>query len=259
MAFSKAAAHGGIAIVFCIFALIAGAGAEPGKRHFPGVIGKDDRGIVDNSTPPWTAIGRVNISGHRRTRHCTGTLIAPRLVVTAAHCLVNKGSRTPLPLARIHFVAGLRRDSYLVHAKAACVRFMEAPRRAVKDGADRFRTDVAVIVLTQDAQVEPAALTDEMRFEIGSPLIHPGYGRDRRYLLTADKTCRLQRRIKGLWLTDCDTNFGGSGGPVLVKTRGRLALAAIMVGAVRHEFSVAVPVSAWRDLARTRSCGQADR
>ena len=245
--------------MLCAFALAASAGAEPDKRHFPGVIGKDDRSIVDNTTAPWTAIGRVNVGGYRRRRHCTGTLIAPRLVVTAAHCLVRKGSGATVPLTNVHFLAGARRDSYLAHAKPACVRFMKAPATPPKTAAERFRTDVAVIVLSEDVAIAPAALADEATGQAGAPLIHTSYGRDRRHMLMADSTCRLRKQIEGLWLTDCDTNFGGSGGPVMVQTQEGLALAAIMVGGVRNKFSVAVPISAWRDLSDIRSCDAAAR
>lgn len=251
------AALGGATVALCASALAASAGAEPDKRYFPGVIGKDDRSIVDNTAAPWTAIGRVNIAGYRRRRHCTGTLIAPRLVVTAAHCLVNKGSGKPVPLSNVHFLAGARLDTYLAHARPACVRFMKAPAAPPKTAADRFRSDVAVIVLSEDVAIAPAALADATAGTAGAPLIHPSYGRDRRHMLMADSTCRLRKRIEGLWLTDCDTNFGGSGGPVLVQTRAGPALAAIMVGGVRNKFSVAVPISAWRDLSEIRSCEQA--
>jgi V8-like Glu-specific endopeptidase len=77
----------------------------------------------------------------------------------------------------------------------------------------------------------------------GLSLVHVSYASDRRYLLTAHFGCRMLRRDRDLWFTDCDTHAGSSGGPVLVRTHEHLKLAAIMVGVAPA--SIAVPAMSW--------------
>ncbi len=82
----------------------------------PGIIGKDDRVLLDEQGPPWDAVGQVNVSGYRMARRCTGTLVAPNLVVTAAHCVMDPWSKKPYALHDIHFLAGVRRAESKGHA-----------------------------------------------------------------------------------------------------------------------------------------------
>ena len=70
----------------------------------PGIVGTDDRRAIDQLSAPWAAIGQVNVTGYRRLRKCTGSLVASNLVITAAHCVIDPWRRRPFPLAQIHFL-----------------------------------------------------------------------------------------------------------------------------------------------------------
>ncbi len=223
----------------------------------PGILGNDDRVRVVDDNPAWHAIGQVNVAGYRRTRKCTGTLIAPNRVVTAAHCVRKDRERAAFPPDKIHFLAGVRGPRRQGHATAKCVVFPLQPSKPIseKPTADPAR-DIAVIVLKSSLTVRPASIAED-NADPGHPLIHAAYAADRRYALSAHFGCQIVGRSSGasLWLTDCDTHPASSGGPLLVEEGDVFSVAAIMLGASRrHGVSLALPISGLRTLIRTSDC-----
>ncbi|MAE89375.1 MAG: trypsin, partial [Pelagibaca sp.] len=54
---------------------------------------------------PWQAVGRLELAGKA---FCTGALIAPDMVLTAAHCLFDAETGARIPADKIQFLAGWR-------------------------------------------------------------------------------------------------------------------------------------------------------
>jgi len=101
-----------VPLLCCLVVMIHG-----GPALAQGIIGEDNRVIVVDKGAPWDAIGQVNIGGFRMLELCTGTLVAPNLVITAAHCVMNPWEKTPFLLRNIHFLAGVRGSSEVQSTK----------------------------------------------------------------------------------------------------------------------------------------------
>lgn len=237
---------------------------ETNNLH-PGIIGEDARVQLEERGAPWDAVGQVNVDSYRRRGLCTGTLVAPTLVLTAAHCVMNRITGQPFPPKDIYFVAGVRGEENKGSSTAVCLHFLPAYRynppvsyrpfgEAV--GNEDLTSDAAVIVLSTRLDVDPAPIDEEVEAKPGLRLTHVAYPADHRFEPWVHWDCRLLRSdvFEDLWFNDCDTHPGSSGGPLFTRTGETYRVAAIMLAVHQRLYNVALPVSRWLDLTRNATC-----
>jgi len=213
--------------------------------------------VIDSTEAPWPSIGRVNVAGYRSLSMCTGTLIAPNVVLTAAHCLYNKRTLKPFPVDDLLFIAGVRRDEYAARLEAACFRTLKGFMPAKQAKLTDIRRDAGIVILKEASSLPPIPplggreakdLSRQTRFQSA------GYRRSRRYLPTLVPNCKVLGRTEEIWITDCSAEQGASGGPLLVETAAGLRVAGIMSAKIDEDRSAIVPFSLWRDLLENPSC-----
>jgi protease YdgD len=199
---------------------------------------------------PWSAIGRVNNVANGNLSFCTGTLVAPRTVVTAAHCLLVANTNGLVKPGDVHFVVGLIPPAgYLGHSLAAsfitspdfkctpedCPLTYSAgvPRRSMRP--QMLKTDWAIITLQNELSVTPIPIEVIRDANFSSTedtqIVLPGFGADRPYLLAAHKGCSAKTDApelgSGSLIHGCETFQGGSGSPVLLMRNGAVSLIGI--------------------------------
>jgi protease YdgD len=172
----------------------------------------------------WEGVGRLDVRGGT----CSGALIAPDLVLTAAHCVVTDNDKHIDPKT-IVFRAGLRNGDFIASSRGLKIAVSPDYHNRKKITADMVRNDVALIKLAN-----PISRALATPFALHSSGIKNGelavasYGRGRNGALSVQRACNVLTYAKGLLDFDCDITFGSSGAPVFALDGGRKRIVSVV-------------------------------
>jgi len=216
----------------------------------PGIGPHEARITIDVTAMPWAAMARVQVPGMSR---CTGFLIGPRTIVTAAHCLYGRRLGHFAPPSSVHILLGYADGDFSRHVLAASFQIADGydPLTPGAQGAD-----VAVIALATPVAVPGRTLSlIDGSLPRGTPLMLGGYGQDRTERIFADVSCQALGYARGtdgrtLLIHDCAGTRGTSGGAALAQAPdGIWRVAAVQVaGNIDNAGGSAVPAAAIRAL-----------
>nr|WP_298798101.1 trypsin-like serine protease [uncultured Acetobacter sp.] len=217
------------------------------RTHLAGVTPfADPRQRVSTTHPPWSAIGRVQTELGSR---CTGFLISPVLVETAAHCLWLTQPQHFIQPTSVHFLRAYSGETFTAHARV--IRFIVPPGYTPNQESQSAGLDHATLVLDH-----PVARPDEV-FHVttkpedikpGMSVVLGGYEQNMPDIITADLHCHmtgLTRDMGGniLLSHDCAGTHGSSGAPLLYQdASGWHVLGVQVLASNGHAGGQAVPL-----------------
>ncbi|MFO0736653.1 MAG: trypsin-like serine protease [Labilithrix sp.] len=149
-----------------LVAIMAGCAAEQGSEDPAEDTNATESEIVGGSlTSSYAAVGALTTS--TGFPFCTGTVIAPRVVVTAAHCLAEPGTSA----SGIRFALGPDANN-----PSSVLRVKRIAYHPQYD-EQQIKNDIGVVILSADAPVAPVPANTSMTSSwVGKSLTFVGYG-----------------------------------------------------------------------------------
>ncbi|WP_374437058.1 serine protease [Tabrizicola sp.] len=207
-----------------------------------------DEGMVKLETGDdargWDAVGKLVMG---KNGFCTGALIGPQLVLTAAHCLYDKTTGVQVRPEEIEFQAGFRNGRAVAYRGVSRAVTHPDYRYGATDKLDRVSGDLALLELNQ-----PIRLPSLEPFETGAapvegdPVGVVSYAQHREEAPSIQEACEVLADERRALILTCSVDFGSSGAPVFTFKDGVARVVSVISAKAEvdgRKVSIAVPLA----------------
>src|SRR5688572_23757376 len=137
-----------------VLGLLAGAAAADDAlvsalRSPSGGLHDGLRPRVSPQEMPWRGVGKLQGVEGRLHTACTGALVGPHTVLTAAHCMFHPRTKQPFAPHTLHFLLGFEFEGYAGHA--VVVSFVIGAGFQLRDTVGTRGADWVLLMLDRDS------------------------------------------------------------------------------------------------------------
>lgn len=178
---------------------------------FAGLLSASGACADEENDTRWSAVGRLDLGGRG---FCTGALISPDMVITAAHCLFDPASGERISLPDMLFLPGWQ-DGHAGAYRVIERTIIHPAYNAEDETATRAASDLALLTLLHPVDTSRIDPFDVATGPASSATVSiAAYTKKSADRLSMQENCEVVAVQEGTLVTTCPVDFGASGAPV---------------------------------------------